>query len=539
MISMVSRTYRHAGYATLAGLVVAAAGALPALANVQPAALFSDHMVLQQGMRVPVWGTAAPGEAVTVTLNGQKQSATAGPDGRWQVRLTDLKSGGPYTMTIAGKNTVTVTDVLVGEVWLASGQSNMDFTVAKTAKKSFAGTMNEAEEIAAADYPQIRMFTVDLKLADDIQPDVQGHWAICSPQTVGDMSAVAYFFARDLYKERKVPFGVIDSTWGASTAQCWTRREALAAVPVLKPLLDDYATQCADYASGATQERYKTSLAAWETASAKAKEDGTRAPRKPGAPRDPHQDQHNPFLLYNGMIAPVKPYAIRGAIWYQGESNGPTAPEYVTLMKTLIGDWRQAWGEGDFPFLYVQIAAYGKPATDPVAGVGGTPRVREGQLQTLQVPNTAMASAIDIGDPTNIHPKNKQEVGRRLALAARARAYGEKIPASGPLYAGMVVEGGAIRVRFTATDGGLTAKDGAPLVGFIIAGADGKWFRADARIDGATVLVSSPSVPQPVAARYAWAPYPEVSLFNGAGLPASPFRTDTGDGKASPTVAVK
>jgi sialate O-acetylesterase len=401
----------------------------------------------------------------------------------------------------------------------------MDFTVAKTQKKYFAGVENESQEIAAADYPQIRMFTVELKLSDTLQPDVVGRWIVCSPQTVGDFSAVAYFFGRDLYKKRGVPMGFITSTWGASTAQCWTSREALIAEPTLKPLVDAYDATIKTYSPESARAEHEAALKAWEEASAKAKAEGKRAPRKPGAPRNPHEDQHNPTLLYNGMIAPVKPYAIRGAIWYQGESNGPTANEYYTLMKTLIADWRKAWGEGDFPFLFVQLANINALATQPVQGRSTVALVREGQMDTLKIPNTGMAVTIDIGDAANVHPKNKQEVGRRLALAAQALVYREPIAYSGPLYDTMQVEGSRVRLRFKHTEGGLKAKDDK-LIGFAIAGEDGKFVWADAQIDGETVVVSSPDVPKPTVVRYGWADNPPVSLYNGAGLPASPFRTD-------------
>lgn len=505
--------------------VGAISGARPAQADARPAALFGNHMVLQRGALLPVWGTAAEGERVTVRI-GAQQARTTAHEGRWRVTLKPLPAGGPYTLSIQARNRILIQDVLIGEVWLASGQSNMDFTVARTQKKYFAGTRDADREISTADYPRIRMFTVELKMADTPQPDVVGHWSVCSPDTVGDFSAVAYFFGRELHQTRQVPVGLITSTWGASTAQAWTSRAALLAQPELKPLVDDYDGLIRDGAEAAAAARYAAERKAWEEAAAKAKAAGARPPRAPRPPRNPHEDQHNPCLLYNGMIAPLVPYAIRGAIWYQGESNGPTAERYLLLMKTLIGDWRRAWGEGEFPFLFVQLANYRSPTTLPVEPRSTIAFIREGQLRTLEVPNTGMAVAIDIGDSADIHPRNKQEVGHRLALAARALVYGEKIAFSGPLYTGMQVEGSAVRLRFKHVNGGLEAHGGDRLTGFAIAGADGRFVWSDARIEGETVVVSSPSVLHPAAVRYGWADNPPANLYNRAGLPASPFRTD-------------
>jgi sialate O-acetylesterase len=399
----------------------------------------------------------------------------------------------------------------------------MDFTLSNKVK-TFAGVANMDQEIANANWPQIRMFTVDLKLADTPQQDVTGHWAVCSPQTAGDMSAVAYFFARDLFQDQKVPFGIIDSTWGASSAQCWASRDALVSVPQLKPLVDDYDRTVAHYTPEKAQADYQAAIQKWKADSDVAKAAGKRAPRKPGEPRDPHQDQHNPYLLYNGMIYPVKPYGVKGVIWYQGESNGPTADEYFLIMKTLIDDWRTDWGKPDMPFLFVQLANIKPVATDP-GGRSQVATIRNQQLKTLSVPNTAMAVTIDIGDVNSVHPKDKQDVGKRLALAAQALVYHENVPYSGPIYSSMSVEGSTIRIHFTHTDGGLVTKDGTAPTGFAIAGSDGKWAWADAKIDGDTVVLSSASVPAPTQARYGWADNPPVNLYNGAKLPASPFET--------------
>jgi sialate O-acetylesterase len=513
------RQTRYLG-AVLSGLLLIA-GPMPAA--VKLASVFGEHMVLQQGVPVPVWGTAAPGERVTVTLGGQRQTATAGADGKWMVHLAALKAGGPFRMTVAGKNKLTLSDVYAGEVWLGSGQSNMDMTVARE-DRYWCGVVNEAEEIASANYPLIRMFKVKLRMTDEPQAEAQGQWVVASPQTVGRFSATAYFFGRELYRKLQAPIGLIDSSYGASAAQAWISHKALEANPDLTFLLNTYATAKREFAGNhAAREKFQQELANWEPAAAKAKAEGRDAPRRPRDP-DPGHDQHNPCVLYNGMIAPLVPYAIRGAIWYQGESNGPTAKKYLNIMDTLIRDWRQAWGQGDFPFLFVQLASLNTLALQPQEG-GWIPQVREGQLQTLTVKNTGMAVAIDIGDAANVHPKNKQDVGRRLALAARALVYGESIPYSGPIYASMSVEGGAVRLRFKHTEGGLTAAGGTP-IGFAVAGADRKFVWGDAKIDGDAVVVSNPEVMKPVAVRYGWADNPPVNLYNKAGLPASPFRTD-------------
>ncbi len=506
----------------VSALLLVLFSAAPSMGGVKLNRLFSDHMVLQQGAEVPVWGTADPGERVTVAFGSQTRATTAGDDGKWLVRLSDLKAGGPSVLTVSGKETRTVEDVYVGEVWLCSGQSNMDMSVARE-DRYWCGVDNEAEEVAAAHYPLIREFRVKVTMTDEPQTDVEGAWSVCSPTTVGKFSAAAYFFARDLQKKLGVPVGLITSSYGASTAQAWASRGALEADPSLASILDDYdAARRAFAPNEAAREKYRQAFGKWEVAAAKAKAEGKDAPRGPKNP-DPGQDQHNPCVLSNGMIAPLVPYAIRGAIWYQGESNGPNAGKYLSLMKAVINNWRRAWGS-DFPFLFVQLANYNKPSPEPI-GKGQIALVREGQLRTLSIPRTGMAVAIDIGDAANVHPKNKQEVGRRLALAAEAIAYGRSVVHSGPTFETMTIEGNTARLRFGNADGGLEAR-GGKLTGFIVAGEDGKFAWAEATIDGETVVVSSPTLTSPVTVRHGWADNPLVNLYNKAGLPASPFRTD-------------
>jgi sialate O-acetylesterase len=483
-------------------------------ADVKLASPFTDHMVLQRELPVPVWGSADAGEKVTVTFAGQKQAAIAGADGKWAVRLAPLTaSAESRDFTVTGKNTVALHDVLVGEVWLASGQSNMDFTVSKQVKY-FAGVTNEEQEIAAANFPLIRMFTGAAAKTYEPQARVEGQWRVCRPETVPAFSAVGYFFARDLQKEIKVPVGIVTLAFGASTAEAWIRRETLAADPKLKPMLESFDAKVKTYTPPTPAQEKE-----WQETVAKAKAAGQRPPRRGAG--DPVQDQHNATVLFNGMVAPVVPYAIRGAIWYQGESivGGETGRQlYPHVQATLIRDWRTLWGEGDFPFYIVQLAGQEAASNSPL--------VREAQATVLALPHTGMAVTTDIGEAKNVHPHNKQDVGDRLARIALANVHGRKIEFSGPQYQAMKVEGRAIRLRFSHLGGGLVAQGGGPLKWFEVAGADGRFVPAEARIDGDTVVVGSPEISAPVAARYAWVNFPDgCNLFNAAGLPAAQFRT--------------
>jgi sialate O-acetylesterase len=488
-------------------------------AEVKPAALFSDHMVLQSGMAVPIWGTADPGEKVAVSLNGKTVSATADADGKWTVRLAKLKAGGPFEMTIAGRKPgdapIVVKDVLVGEVWLGSGQSNMEFYVSKQGPGHAPyGLLDEEKEIAAANYPQVRMFTVKDTKSYTPQAEAVGEWKVCSPETVPNFSAVGYLFARDLNQALKVPVGIILSAYGASTAEAWVPREALAADPQLKPMLDKL---------DARYSYFKDHPAANDADAPPAPLTINARPGRPGPLRDPAQDQHQPTVLFNAMIHPLLPYAIRGAIWYQGESivGGPGGLLlYHHVMETMVTQWRSLWGEGNFPFYVVQLPGQ--------QNVSNNPLVREEQAKILSLPNTGMAVVLDTSEAKNVHPHNKEPLGDRLSRIALANVYGQKIEYSGPVFASAKVEGSAIRVRFTHA-AGLTAKDG-PLKWFQIAGADQKYVDADAKIEGDSVVVSSPQVSAPVGVRYAWDNYPDTAnLYNGAGLQAAPFRTDNWD----------
>jgi sialate O-acetylesterase len=493
--------------------------ATAAPAEVKLAGVFGDHMVLQRNVHLPVWGWAAPGETVTVTLDHQSKTATADGSGKWSLKLDALPAGGTFQLKVQGaKESVTASDVLVGEVWLCSGQSNMEMNV--------WGVKNKDAEIAAAKHPTIRMYAIDHVPAKEPQARRNGHWAVCSPQQVGNFSAAAYFFGRELQQQLNVPVGLINSSWGGTPIQTWTSIAMHEAVPELKGMVADLRRQQQAYASGEMEKQYRQQLAGWEKAAAEAKAQGKefKTP-KPQPPQDPALSPWAPAALYNGMIAPLAPYAIRGALWYQGESNAGS-PIYDIQLKALIGNWRDDWKQGDFPFLSVQLPNFMGPQSQPSESVGGWPLEREQFLKTLAtVPNTGMAITIDIGEANDIHPKNKQDVGKRLAQWALAKTYGKDVVASGPLYKSMREESGKIVVEFDYADG-LAARDGGKLKGFAIAGADKKFVWAEAEIVGNTVRVSSPQVASPAAVRYAWANNPDCNLVNKAGLPASPFRTD-------------
>lgn len=503
-------------------LVVAALAAFTlnlAQATVRLPAIFSDHMVLQQEEDCAIWGWADPGEKITVTIAGKSKSTVAGKDGQWRLRLPELKPGGPHTLTVAGANTITIKDVLVGEVWLGSGQSNMAMTVNRA--------KDYEQEQAAAKFPQIRMFTVERNPQPQPQADCKGAWVVCSPETVGSFSASAYFFGRKLHQELQVPVGLINSSYGGTSVEAWTSMEAQAKLPEYKIISEQWVKDTAKpWDEKAAEALYEKQRAAWVEAVKKAKAANKTAPRAPKKGVNPRLSQNHPANLFNGMIAPIIPYTIRGAIWYQGENNANKTFShlYGLQLSTLIKDWRQRWGE-DFAFGTVQLPDFKAAQKEPVEETGWT-LVREGMLETLKLKHTGVAITLGLGEANDIHPKNKQGVGARLAMWALGDVYGVKgMATSGPLMSGYKIRGNEIIVSFKHTDGGLVAK-GGELKGFAIKGADGKWVWANARLQGNTVILSHPSVTQPVAARYAWADNPVWSLENGAGIPASPFRTD-------------
>jgi sialate O-acetylesterase len=454
-----------------------------------------------------------------VRLAGQARTAVADGSGKWSVKLEQLAAGGPLTLTANGKNIVTVHDVLVGEVWLAAGQSNMQLHVSEAAEA--------AQEKAAANFPQIRMFTVTHHPSVTPAADCEGRWIVCRPDTVGAFSATAYFFGRDVQQQLGTPVGLINASWGATPIEAWISMPEQEGKAEFAPVFAPWQKKLSvPYDAARAEAQYEKQLAAWKAAAAKRRAEGKFPGDQPEQPVDPREHKNYPANLFNGMIAPLIPYAIRGTIWYQGENNANSSyPQlYATQLPLLIQDWRQRWHEGDFPFAWVQLPNF-QPKTAGAAAASKWSVVREAMLHALAVPNTGMAVAIDVGEPDHIHPKNKQAVGHRLALWALARVYGEKIPFSGPLPAGQTISGNQITLSFTHTDGSLATK-GGELRGFALAGADRQWVPAQAHIVGDHVVVSSPEVKSPVAVRYGWADNPDCNLFNGAGLPASPFRTD-------------
>ncbi len=653
-----------------AALVFAFAGA-DARADVTLNGVFSDHMVLQRDARVPVWGSADPGESVTVTVGDQKVQATANDAGKWKVVLNPLKVGGPYTVEVSGRNKITLSDVLAGDVWLCSGQSNMAFSMSW-----IKNVPAYQDDLKTADFPNIRQGHVAQTPSVRPLDSTPVKWEVCAPDTVGDFTAAGFYFARDLQKELRIPIGLILSAWGGTSAESWTSIDALNTVPAFKQRAQDQLKNLAGLP--AQIKNFPALLEAWENkygrtdtgnegeakgwaapdadtsgwkagklnatwkengfpnggiiwlrkeinvpASAAGKafrldlgqldeqfsttyfngvkqgESGHKAPefysgyagcsipgnlvkmgknvlairfvsaegdkrgtsRKPDAlglfplgvsglddncltraekefpplplealaekPACPKGDApHTSSLLFGGMINPIIPFAIKGCIWYQGEQDGSRGKAYRTLLPLMINDWRARWGEGDFPFLVQQLPNWGAVSKDPQES--GWASLREAQAHTAQtLPNVGLSVAIDIGEINNVHPQNKREVGRRLALVALATVYGKPVAYTGPVYDSMAVEGPAIRLKFTHSEG-LKASDGQPLKTFAIAGDDHHFVWGDAKIDGDTVLVSGANVPKPVAVRYAWADSPQgCNLTNSSDLPAVPFRTDT------------
>jgi len=390
------------------------------------------------------------------------------------------------------------------------------------------GVRDKDAEIAAANHPKIRMFLVARKTAEEPEQDCQGRWLVCSPKTVAGFSATAYFFGRELHKQLNVPVGLINSSVGGTPIQSWTGVKAQQDVPELAPIIEHLEKSIAAYDPEVAKRQYEKQLTEWGKAVKAARDKAQRDAlnhRKPRPPQDPRLSHGSPGRLFNAMIVPLAPYAIRGAIWYQGEANAGGWKLYGLQMRTMIAEWRALWNEGEFPFLFVQLPNFMAPQKNP-GEPGGWAMIREQFFQTLSLPNTGMAVTIDVGDAKDIHPKNKQEVGRRLAAWALAKTYGKHVVTSGPLYKFMRTDQDKIVVEFDYVDGGLAVREGDKLTGFVIAGADKKFVWAEAKIVGHTVVVSSPDVGSPVAVRYAWANNPECNLINKAGLPASPFRTD-------------
>ena len=480
-------------------------------AEVRLPKVLGSHMVLQRERPIHIWGWSDPGEKVSVTLGNASSSAAGDRLGHWSLSLPPQPAGGPFQLTLQGANRIVLGDILIGDVWFASGQSNMEMPLA-----GFPGSAvvkDAAQEIARANHPDVRLLLVKRKASSFPLNDIETEagWTACTPESAAKFSAVAYFFGRGISEQEHVPVGLIDSTWGGTPAEAWTSMNGIAADPGLMPV----------FAARAEMIDEQTNLEA--AVAAEKREDAEAHARNQLPPKHtwhPGLDPWDPSWLYNGMVAPFTPYAIRGVIWYQGESNaGPArASLYGKLFPAMIADWRSHWGQGVFPFLFVQIANFNAGPKDDWS------LVREAQRRTLSLADTGMAVTIDIGDPDNVHPSDKQTVGARLALAARALSYHENVEYSGPAFREMSLENSRIRVWFDHA-AGLTARGGAP-EGFEVAAADRRFVPATARIEGESILVASPQVEHPEYVRYGWQNVPAVNLYNSGGLPASPFTSE-------------
>jgi sialate O-acetylesterase len=506
----------------LLGSLTAAA----ARADVTLPAIIGSHMVLQRDMPITVWGWASPNEEINITLGEMRAKTTADAQGDWLVKLPGMPAAAePLEMTIAGKNTIKLEDILVGEVWAGSGQSNMQWSVAASDKAQ--------DEIAAADYPKLRLFLVPLVPAGTPAKNVNARWEVCTPQSIPNFSAVLYFFGRDLHKSLDVPVGMIATSWGGTRIEPWIPPAGFESQRELEVERSQIGMLQANYQ--AALKGHREAIRTWLADADAAAASGQPIPEPPAFPGNPFNSNGAPTGLYNGMVHPLVPFGIRGAIWYQGESNLGAGMHYHDLMKGLIQGWRKVWGQGEFPFLFVQLAPY-KYGAAPTA----LPEIWEAQAATLSFPNTGMAVITDIANTADIHPRNKQDVGKRLALWALAKTYGKNdLVYSGPLYESMSVEGGRIRLKFQHLGGGLKSRDGKPLDWFSIAGEDKKFVPATAAIDGDTIVVESPQVAQPAAVRFGWHQLAEPNLYNQAGLPASPFRTDRWSDAVNAEPAVK
>lgn len=483
--------------------------ALSAFADVRLPSIFSDHMVLQRGQQNPIWGQAEAGESIQVTINGQTHRTTADASGKWRIELEPMEAGGPYALTVSARNTITFAEVLVGEVWMCSGQSNMQWDLQKT---------NHAEvEIVSANRPQIRLLTVPHRGTQEPQNDFDGEWVVCTPESIRDFSAVGYLFGRRLQDTLNVPIGLIDNAWGGSSAEAWVPTELLESDPAFAPHAKRVQAEAAAY-TGEMHAARMAEYQAWIDA-------GQPSPwqRRPG---DPRSDQHRPGNIYNGMLYPTIGYGMRGVIWYQGESNAGRAEGYTDLMVKVIRNWREVWGQGDFPFYWVQLADFGAETDTPQPG--GWAYLREAQTRTLdRLENVGEAVIIDVGEGRDIHPRDKQTVANRLVRHALVKDYGYTMASESPRYKEMAPQDAAILLTFDHTEEGLYAFEREAIHGFTLAGEDQVFVNAEAKIVGKNQLkVWSEAVPEPVAVRYGWADNPVVNLYDRNGLPVTPFRTD-------------
>ncbi len=511
---------RHSVFALCTGLIILFQLfiALPISADIRLPNIIGSSMVVQRDIPLLIWGWADPGEKVSVKMGNSEVSVKADKEGKWMVRLPSIKTGGPYEMTLSGKNTLKLTDILAGEVWVCSGQSNMVWRMAQV--------NNSEQEISDARYPNIRLFQVPRTTSGIPAEDVNAAWKACSPGNISQFSAVAYFFGRKLHNKLNVPIGLIETAWGGTRIEPWTP-------PVGFQLVDGFDDIILQITDADVEYRKKIlesigSANSWIKTTKKSLKSNKPFPVPPEWPKHRLDSHIQPTGLYNGMVHPLVPFGIRGAIWYQGESNLVDGMLYREKMKALIHGWRTVWNQGEFPFYFVQLAPYRYRGKNWDAH--NLPRMWEAQTKALSVFNTGMASAIDIGNVTDIHPRNKQDVGKRLALWALAKTYGFKsLVYSGPMYKSMSIEDNKIRITFNHNGGGLESRDGNPLTWFEIAGADNKYVSAHAEIAGESILVWSDSIQNPAHVRFAWHEEAEPNLMNKEGLPALTFRTDTDD----------
>lgn len=493
--------------------------------EVKTPSIFGDHMVLQRDLKDKVWGKADPGEEVTVSIAKQEKKTKADEKGNWSVELDPLPAGGPHVLTIQGENTLKFEDVLIGEVWLCSGQSNMQFDL----HAAYGGDL----DVKAAKYPEIRLISVPQVGTQEPRFDFKGKWEVCTPQTAASFSAAGFYFGRQLHETLGVPVGLIDDSWGGSACEAWIRRDKLEADEKYKPLLERWAELERD----ATKARadYEKKLSEWKIEAEKAKAEGKKAPRPPRSPDALLAGNARPANIYNGVLKPTIGYGMRGAIWYQGESNAGRAYQYRDLFPLMIESWREEWGIGDFSFYWVQLADFMNEKSEPSESAWA--ELREAQTLTTKLPKTGQAVIIDIGEGRDIHPRNKRDVGLRLARQALAKDYGIDVSCESPTYKSMEKEGSKIVLRFDHVDSGLYSFDVDEPRGFAIAGPDRKFVWAKAKIVAADKIeVWADAVSDPVAVRYAWADNPVCNVYNRVGLPLTPFRTDDWPGVTAKNV---
>jgi sialate O-acetylesterase len=494
--------------------LLAVANANFCTADVKLPNIFSDHMVLQRDQTVPVWGWADAGEEVTVAIAGQTLKTKADDAGKWRVDLAPLSVGDPLTLVVEGNNRLERNDILVGEVWICSGQSNMQWTLGA----SFDADLH----LLTAENSQLRLLTVNPDGMQTPKEDIDTTWQMCTPEEAAQFSGVGYFFGQQLQKTLGVPVGLIDNAWGGSSCETWIRRDLLDADPIYGPLMERWKATEANFATGKPMEKYKVSLAQWQ----QDKKDGKKVGRQPRSPETGMKGQHRPANLFNARVLPLVPYAIRGSVWYQGESNAGRAYQYREMFPLMIQNWRDTWGQGDFPFYWVQLADFQKES--PLPGDDAWAELREAQTLTMdKLANTGEAVIIDLGEGNDIHPRNKFNVGLRLARWALARDYDIDVPCQSPRYESLEQADGKLLVTLSDCGAGLKMHSDFEIKGFAIAGEDKKWVWADAKIVAANqVEISSEAVSSPVAVRYAWATNPVCNLISRGGLPVTPFRSD-------------